>query len=140
MKVRRANQKDVEMLSNFVHDIKSTCTVYGHTLGKEYFKSLIRSGFVFVAESEGEPIGMLLAEVDARIQFSNILHVVIHPKFSCDEVRSMLVRKHMDECRKMNISDIALQTPEKEKKALKFFKELGFSAENKFVLLTKSIT
>lgn len=139
MKIRRANQKDVESLSNFVREINSANTAYGHTLGKEYFKSVIRSGFVFVAEEQGKKAGILLAEVDARIQFSHILHIVIHPEYAEDEIREALVNKHVDECRKMNVCDLALQTPDKEKNALKFFENMGFSAESKFVLLTKNI-
>jgi N-acetylglutamate synthase-like GNAT family acetyltransferase len=139
VKVKRANQKDVENLSKFVRSINSTSTAYGHTLGKEYFKSLIRSGFVFYAEENGEFIGLLLADVDARIQFSNILHVCMHPEFNNDLVQQALVQKHMDECKKMNISDIALQTPMTEKKTLKFFENMGFNTENKFVLMTRTI-
>ncbi|MFP4111489.1 MAG: GNAT family N-acetyltransferase [Candidatus Woesearchaeota archaeon] len=139
MKIRRANQKDLDVLSNFVREANSTTTVHGHTLGKEYFKSVIRGGFVFVAEDQGNCKGILLADVDARIQFSKIIHVVVHPEENDEEIREALVNKHMNECKKMNICDIALQTSDKEKKTLKFFENMGFSPENKFVLMTRTI-
>ena len=139
MKIKRANQKDVQALSNFVREIDSIYTVYGHTLSKEYFKSIIRAGFIFYAEHEGDMKGILMADVDARIQFSNIIHVVTHPKHTDDEINTALMEKYITECKKMNISDIALQTPETQQKTVEFFKNLGFAQENKFVLMTKSI-
>jgi hypothetical protein len=139
LKVKRANQKDVGALSEFVKEIEMANCSTGHTLGKEFFKSLIRSGFIFMAKDDDKIIGLLLANVDARIQFSNILHVLSHPEFPENDVRNALVQKHMDECKKMNICDIALQAPESEESILKFFLDKGFNAENKFVLLTKTI-
>ena len=124
MKVKRANQKDVGTLSEFVKEIQKVNSSTGHTLGKEYFKSLIRSGFIFMAKEEDKIIGLLLANVDARIQFSNILNVLTHPKHPENDVRGALVQKHMDECKKMNICDIALQAPESEKSILKFFTDI----------------
>ncbi len=139
MKIRRANQKDVIKISTFVKELKANTTSNGHTIGKEYLKSLLRTGFVFYAESDETVAGVLLANVDARIQFSNILHMFIHPEHNDAGLKESLVNKHILECKKMNVCDIALQTPETELDVLKFYEQLGFAQENKFVLLTKTI-
>ena len=140
MRFRKANQKDVDMLTAFSQEMQEQSTVFGHSLGREFFRSIIRTGLVYIALSnDKELMGYLLAEADARIQFSNIVHISTHPKHKKEELVEGLVEKHYEECQKMNISDIALHTTELGKKNLTLLSELGFNPEKKFMMLTKTV-
>jgi N-acetylglutamate synthase-like GNAT family acetyltransferase len=140
MKFRKANQRDVDALQNFAASTTETRTVFGHSLGREFFRSIIRTGLVYVALSDNKDVlGYLLAEADARIQFSNIIHMSLHPEASKEELVQGLLEKHYEECQKMNISDIALHTTELGKKNLDLLSNLGFAPEKKFMMLTRQV-
>ena len=140
MKFRKANQRDVDSLQSFSMVMTDQRTVFGHNLGREFFRSIIRTGLVYLAISDDKQVlGYLLAEADARIQFSNIIHISIDPNVSKDDVVQGLLMKHYEECQKMNISDIALHTTELGKKNLDLLSTLGFSPEKKFMMLTRQV-
>ncbi len=140
MKFRKANQRDVESLQAFSASSVESKTVFGHSLGREFFRSIIRTGLVYIALSDKkEVVGYLLAEADARIQFSNIIHMAIRPDLEKEPVVQGLVEKHYEECQKMNISDIALHTSELGEKNIQLLSNLGFSPEKKFMMLTRQV-
>ena len=140
MKFRKANQRDVDALQSFATSMTEERTVFGHSLGREFFRSIIRTGLVYIAVSDDKQVlGYLLAEADARIQFSNIIHLSINPDLDKGEVVQGLLAKHYEECQKMNISDIALHTTELGKKNMDLLSTLGFSPEKKFMMLTRQV-
>ncbi len=140
MRFRKANQRDVDLLQSFASSMAEQRTVFGHSLGKEFFRSIIRTGLVYMALSDDKKVlGCLLAEADARIQFSNIIYISIDPDTSRDAVVQGLLEKHYEECQKMNISDIALHTTELGKKNIDLLSNLGFSPEKKFMMLTRQV-
>lgn len=140
VKFRKANQRDVDSLQSFSMTMADEKTVFGHNIGREFFRSIIRTGLVYLAVSDDKRIiGYLLAEADARIQFSNIIHLSIDSNFSKDEIVQGLLIKHYEECQKMNISDIALHTTELGKKNIDLLSNLGFNPEKKFMMLTRQV-
>ena len=140
MKFRKANQRDVEALQNFSASMVDSKTVFGHSLGREFFRSIIRTGLVYIGMSDKKDVvGFLLAEADARIQFSNIIHMAIHPDYDKEDIVRGLVSKHYEECQKMNISDFALHTSELGQENINLLSNLGFNPEKKFMMLTKQV-
>ncbi|MFP4117353.1 MAG: hypothetical protein ACLFTR_00355 [Candidatus Woesearchaeota archaeon] len=140
MKFRKATQRDVESLQSFSASTVESKTVFGHSLGREFFRSIIRTGLVYIAISDKkEIVGYLLAEADARIQFSNIIHMSIHQDYDKENIVQGLIEKHYEECQKMNISDIALHTSELGKENIQLLSDLGFNPEKKFMMLTRQV-
>ncbi len=140
MRFRKATQRDVDSLQLFNSKMPEKTTVFGHTLGREFFKSMVRTGLVYLAEDDSKKtIGCLLANADARIQFSNIIHLAIDPEVAKAEVIDGLMKKHIEECKKMNISDVALHTTELGKKNIDMYSNMGFNPEKKFMMLTRQV-
>ena len=138
MKFRKANQRDVESLQTFTSNSSDKTTLFGHSLGREFFKSIIRTGLVYIAETDKKEMqGYLVAEADARIQFSNIVHMLIHPEACKESIVSGLLNKHYEECKKMNISDIAMHTAKNQD--VDMLSSMGFSTEKEFVMLTRQV-
>lgn len=140
MKFRKANQRDVDSLQAFSCELADKKTVFGHTLGREFFKSMIRTGLVYLAENDTKNVvGCLVANADARIQVSNIVHLSTHPETGNSTIVEGLLDKHFDECKKMNISDVALHTADVGKDNLAMYDNLGFAQEKQFTVLTKQV-
>ncbi len=140
MKFRKANQRDVDLLQSFSASMVESKTIFGHSLGREFFRSIIRTGLVYVALTDKKEVaGYLLAEADARIQFSNIIHISLNPEFSREDIVQGLLDKHYEECQKMNISDIALHTSELGQDNIDLLSNMGFNPEKKFMVLTRQV-
>lgn len=91
----------------------------------------------FVAENDGEVIGVIMAGNDGRRGY--IYHTAVHPSCRKQGIGSDLVKSALNALKQLGISKVALVVFEKNADGNTFWEKQGFTARNDLTYRNKSL-
>ena len=91
----------------------------------------------FVAESDGELVGVIMAGNDGRRGY--IYHTAVHPSCRTQGIGSTLVHTALDALKRCGISKVALVVFEKNTSGNAFWEKQGFTVRNDLTYRNKSL-
>ena len=128
-----------------VEDVKDFVNIMGSIEGEYFFAAedgvarfLDRNpDTCFVAESDGELVGVIMAGNDGRRGY--IYHTAVHPSCRTQGIGSTLVHTSLDALKRCGISKVALVVFEKNTSGNAFWEKQGFTVRNDLTYRNKSL-
>lgn len=139
MRIRKAKLTDLPGIERWLHRTKELQSPTGHDLGPSYNRQLIKDGIGLVAEVEERLAGFLLAEADRKTGYSELLYLVVVPKYRGRGLGATLLHAYLDTCRKGGIRLVTSLASASNRKAMDFFKKHGFSVGKPMTPFSKTL-
>lgn len=130
--IRKAGYKDIPHIMSTIIKAKAM----GNAAPPFYFRWIVRNGIAIIAEKEQKTAGFLVAEVNNKIAYTQLIYLFVQPKFRNQGIGSALMKYFLKTCHKKGVKYIDLHA---QNKALGFYKKFGFRPEGKFAALYKKI-
>ncbi len=139
MHIRKAKLSDLATIERWIHQSKELQSPTGHDLGPSYNRELVRKGIGLVAEVEEHFAGFLLAEADKRTGYSELLYLVVVPKYRGMSLGGRLMDAYLTECRKRKMHLLFAMASASNTKAARFFRKHGFAVGKPMTPFSKKL-
>jgi len=139
MHIRKANLHDLATIERWIRRSKELQSPTGHDLGPSYNCELIKDGIGLVAEVEEHFAGFLLAETDKKSGFSELLYLIVVPKYRGLKLGSRLLDAYVQECKRRGIRFMVALASATNKKATHFFRKHGFAVGKPMIPFSKKL-
>ncbi len=112
---------------NLIDVLKIESKVFGERgYGMNAFIELInKNNFFYIVQSKEKIIGYVLAGKINKNE-TKLISIAISPKFQNKGIGSKLIEHLFEEIKENNLNQINLEVRENNKKAIKFYKKMGF--------------
>ena len=145
MKLRKAKKEDMEDIQDLRYllakydkslGLDIVVTEWGYTeVGKKDLEYFLNQQYIYVAEENQKIVGFITAEIFKKkvwysVQLGSINNIFVLEEYRNQGIGTALMKTMMNALKEVGITNIQLDTYNKNSKAIKFYEGLGFEKCN----------
>ncbi len=145
MNIRKAEKEDIKDIQDLRYllakydkslGLDIAVTEWGYTeVGKKDLEYFLNEQYIYVAEENEKIVGFITAEIFKKkawytVQLGSINNIFVLEEYRNKGIGKALMKTMINALKEVGITNIQLDTFNKNSKAIKFYEELGFEKCN----------